>query len=74
MVGAPTWNTGADEQRTSTAWDDLFEEIDGLDLGGELPRPPPAPPNSLPRPPPFEIEALTLSPPCRQARGDLRSR
>merc|ERR1711924_461626 len=33
--GAPTWNTGADEQRTSTAWDDLFEEIDGLDLGGK---------------------------------------
>jgi flavodoxin I len=35
VVGAPTWNTGADEQRTSTAWDDLFEEIDGLDLGGK---------------------------------------
>merc|ERR1712078_546973 len=33
VVGAPTWNTGADEQRTSTAWDDLFEEIDGLGLG-----------------------------------------
>ena len=40
VVGAPTWNTGADEQRTSTAWDDLFEEIDGLDLGGA---PPPLP-------------------------------
>ena len=50
MVGAPTWNTGADEQRTSTAWDDLFEEIDGLDLGGELPAPPPPPPIPFPAP------------------------
>jgi len=35
IVGAPTWHTGADEQRTGTAWDDLFEEIRGLDLCGK---------------------------------------
>merc|ERR1719393_1227750 len=27
IVGTPTWNTGADEQRSGTAWDDLLEEI-----------------------------------------------
>merc|ERR1719305_1450612 len=35
IVGAPTWHTGADEQRTGTAWDDLFEEIKGMDLCGK---------------------------------------
>merc|ERR1711937_597288 len=35
IVGAPTRHTGADEQRTGTAWDDLFEEIKGLDLCGK---------------------------------------
>jgi len=35
IVGAPTWHTGADEQRTGTAWDDLFEEIRGMDLCGK---------------------------------------
>merc|ERR1719504_274606 len=35
IVGAPTWHTGADEQRTGTAWDDYFEEIRGLDLCGK---------------------------------------
>merc|ERR1712151_1045026 len=27
IVGTPTWNTGADEQRSGTAWDELLEEI-----------------------------------------------
>jgi len=35
IVGAPTWHTGADEQRTGTAWDDMFEEIKGMDLCGK---------------------------------------
>jgi len=35
IVGTPTWNTGADEQRSGTAWDDLLEEIRGTDLCGK---------------------------------------
>merc|ERR1712066_1101031 len=35
IVGCPTWNTGADEYRSGTAWDDLIDEIKGLDLGGK---------------------------------------
>merc|ERR1719382_1700876 len=35
IVGSPTWNTGADEQRSGTAWDDLLEEIKGTDLCGK---------------------------------------
>jgi len=35
IVGAPTWNTGADEYRTGVAWDDLIDEIKGLDLSGK---------------------------------------
>jgi len=35
IVGAPTWNTGADEMRSGTAWDDVLEEIAGLDLSGK---------------------------------------
>merc|ERR1712072_325815 len=35
IVGAPTWHTGADSQRTGTAWDDLFDEIKGLNLKGK---------------------------------------
>lgn len=29
IVGAPTWNTGADEGRSGTAWDDVLEDIRG---------------------------------------------
>eukprot|EP00546_Thalassionema_frauenfeldii_P022309 CAMPEP_0178907704 /NCGR_PEP_ID=MMETSP0786-20121207/7520_1 /TAXON_ID=186022 /ORGANISM="Thalassionema frauenfeldii, Strain CCMP 1798" /LENGTH=202 /DNA_ID=CAMNT_0020579535 /DNA_START=31 /DNA_END=639 /DNA_ORIENTATION=+ len=33
IVGAPTWNTGADEQRTGTFWDDwLYDTLPNLDL------------------------------------------
>merc|ERR1711930_32626 len=35
IVGTPTWNTGADEYRSGTAWDDVIDEIKGLDLAGK---------------------------------------
>jgi len=35
IVGSPTWNTGADEYRTGVAWDDLIDDIKGLDLKGK---------------------------------------
>merc|ERR1711933_141966 len=35
IVGCPTWNTGADEYRSGTAWDDVIDEIRGLDLAGK---------------------------------------
>jgi len=35
IAGVPTWHTGADEQRSGTAWDDYLEEIRALDLGGK---------------------------------------
>ena len=31
----PTWNTGADEARSGTAWDDLVTEIPNLELSGK---------------------------------------
>ncbi len=35
ICGIPTWNTGADTERSGTAWDELLEEIGGLDLNGK---------------------------------------
>merc|ERR1712007_169330 len=35
IVGTPTWNTGADEYRSGVAWDDLIDDIKGLDLAGK---------------------------------------
>merc|ERR1719195_2557130 len=35
IVGCPTWNTGADEYRSGTAWDDLLNDIKGSDLAGK---------------------------------------
>lgn len=35
VVGAPTWNTGADSERSGTAWDNLLDDIKGLDLSGK---------------------------------------
>merc|ERR1712032_1741336 len=29
IVGCPTWNTGADEYRSGTAWDDVLDDIKG---------------------------------------------
>merc|ERR1719387_493389 len=34
IVGLPTWNTGADSERSGTAWDEFLEEIKTLDLCG----------------------------------------
>jgi len=35
IVGCPTWNTGADEFRSGTTWDDYLETIAGYDLKGK---------------------------------------
>lgn len=36
IVGAPTWHTGADEQRSGTSWDDfLYGTLTELDLSGK---------------------------------------
>merc|ERR1719210_1218572 len=35
IVGCPTWNTGADEYRSGTAWDDIIDEIKEVDLKGK---------------------------------------
>jgi len=36
IVGAPTWNTGADEQRSGTSWDDfLYQTLPDLDVEGK---------------------------------------
>ena len=29
IVGAPTWNTGADTERSGTGWDSLLDDIRG---------------------------------------------
>merc|ERR1719235_1080144 len=36
IVGAPTWHTGADTERSGTAWDDfLYGDLTSLDLAGK---------------------------------------
>ena len=36
IVGAPTWHTDADEQRSGTAWDDfLYDTLPDMDLTGK---------------------------------------
>ncbi len=35
ICGIPTWNTGADSERSGTAWDSMLEDIGGLSLGGK---------------------------------------
>ena len=36
IVGAPTWHTGADTQRSGTSWDDfLYDTLPGIDLEGK---------------------------------------
>ena len=35
ICGIPTWNTGAEELRSGTAWDELLEDIPDLDLKGK---------------------------------------
>ena len=37
ICGAPTWHTGADEQRSGTAWDEfLYDRLPALDLSGKM--------------------------------------
>jgi len=36
IVGAPTWNTGADEERSGTAWDEfLYGDLTSIDCAGK---------------------------------------
>merc|ERR1719327_78368 len=36
ICGAPTWHTGADSERTGTAWDDfLYGDLTSMDLAGK---------------------------------------
>lgn len=35
ICGIPTWNTGADTERSGTAWDAVLEDIGTLDLSGK---------------------------------------
>jgi flavodoxin I len=36
IVGAPTWHTGADEQRSGTSWDEwLYDTLPNLDVTGK---------------------------------------
>jgi len=36
ICGAPTWHTGADTERSGTAWDDfLYGDLEGMDLSGK---------------------------------------
>eukprot|EP00171_Calliarthron_tuberculosum_P010404 IDg10404t1 len=36
IVGAPTWNTGAEDQRSGTDWDDfLYASLPDMDLAGK---------------------------------------
>merc|ERR1719263_603914 len=36
IIGAPTWHTGADTERSGTAWDDfLYGDLESLDMAGK---------------------------------------
>merc|ERR1712194_699893 len=36
VIGAPTWHTGADEQRSGTSWDDwLYDTLPNVDIDGK---------------------------------------
>ncbi len=35
ICGIPTWNTGADSERSGTAWDEMLETIGQMDLAGK---------------------------------------
>merc|ERR1719225_2602450 len=36
IIGAPTWHTGAEEQRSGTSWDDwLYETLPNLNIDGK---------------------------------------
>ena len=35
ICGIPTWNTGAESERSGTAWDEMLDEIGSLNLNGK---------------------------------------
>lgn len=35
ICAVPTWNTGEETNRSGTAWDDILDKIDELNLGGK---------------------------------------
>merc|ERR1719174_2976373 len=36
IIGAPTWHTGADTERSGTAWDEfIYGDLEGIDLAGK---------------------------------------
>jgi flavodoxin I len=35
LVGTPTWNTGAEEMRSGTTWDNILEEVRSENLQGK---------------------------------------
>ncbi len=35
ICGIPTWNTGADSERSGTVWDSMLEDIGALNLNGK---------------------------------------
>merc|ERR1719488_85891 len=36
IIGAPTWHTGADTERSGTAWDDfIYGDLESIDLAGK---------------------------------------
>jgi len=35
VCAIPTWNTGEEENRSGTGWDEILEKIGGLDMGGK---------------------------------------
>merc|ERR1711871_408553 len=36
VCGAPTWHTGADSERSGTAWDDfLYGDLESMDMSGK---------------------------------------
>merc|ERR1712078_588032 len=36
IIGAPTWHTGADSERSGTAWDDfIYGDLESIDLAGK---------------------------------------
>ena len=35
ICGIPTWNTGADSERSGTAWDSMLDDIGALNLSGK---------------------------------------
>lgn len=54
IVGAPTWNTGADTERSGTGWDNLLDDIRGTNFI--------TPPPGTPQPARPSSEVCTVQP------------